>query len=83
MVGERERDTLALSIRGERAWPDRGSLERFGAEACEVTIAGGVIDEIADRAVDFTYEASESAIREQIPASAGAVRTRRRRRTTA
>lgn len=42
------RDTLALSLGGSKAWPDRQSLERFGHEHCEVRHPAQIIDELRD-----------------------------------
>lgn len=80
-------DTLALALRGERAWPHRRTLERFGAEACEVTNPGRVIDEVIDNALDFAYQDPESVmwqrIREQVRLGGNAIRGETARRRSA
>ena len=55
-----KRDVLALSLAGDRAWPDRRRLERFGVESCAVGSPGRLIDDVIERTLDFKYEDQES-----------------------
>ncbi|MGQ0656077.1 MAG: type II toxin-antitoxin system HipA family toxin [Betaproteobacteria bacterium] len=48
------RDTLALGLGGTKSWPDRRRLERFGHEHCLLRKPGAIIDEVTERALDFT-----------------------------
>ena len=59
-------DVLALGLRGSRKWPDRKSLERFGAEVCGVKNVGRVVGEIMERTMGYRYPDSESDMWEKV-----------------
>ncbi len=59
-------DVLALGMGGSKAWPGRGTLERFGAEACGVRNPAQAIDEVIERAMDYRHADPGSAIWQQI-----------------
>ena len=61
-------DVLALGLRGSRKWPDRHSLERFGAEACGVKNVGRVVEEVIERAMGYRYPDSGSEMWQKIRA---------------
>ena len=46
-------DTLALGLRGTRAWPDRATLEWFGRNHCGLERPGKRIDEVLERALEY------------------------------
>jgi serine/threonine-protein kinase HipA len=84
------KDLLALGIAGSKAWPDRRALEKFGAASCNVARPERVIDEVVERALEFTPDDRKSkiwrAIRKQMEAAVQALAATRkpvRRRNTA
>ena len=46
-------DVLALGMGGEKSWPSRKVLERFGTQSCEVHNSAKVLDEVIERSMDF------------------------------
>jgi serine/threonine-protein kinase HipA len=54
------RDVLALSLHGSRAWPNAGTLERFGKVACDVKNPAATIDEIIERAMAYKPDEPET-----------------------
>ncbi len=50
------RDTMALSLEGSKAWPDRSALETFGRQVCELENAGALIDEVVEGALAYAPE---------------------------
>jgi serine/threonine-protein kinase HipA len=46
-------DSLALGLAGTKAWPNRKTLEKFGAKACDVPRPGRVVDEVIDGAMQY------------------------------
>jgi serine/threonine-protein kinase HipA len=55
------KDTLALSLGGTRAWPDRARLEAFGSESCNVPHADRIIDDMIERAMEYRPGDARSA----------------------
>ena len=47
------KDVLALGLMGTKAWPDRKTLETFGAHHCDLTSPGRIIDEARDAVMGF------------------------------
>jgi serine/threonine-protein kinase HipA len=48
-----EDDRLALSVGGSKAWPDRRTLEKFGAVSCLVARPGRMLDEVMEKAMSY------------------------------
>jgi serine/threonine-protein kinase HipA len=69
-------DRLALSIGGSKAWPERRTLERYGAVACQVARPERVLDEVVERAMDFRPASASriwKAIRKEMELGLGAL----------
>jgi serine/threonine-protein kinase HipA len=71
-------DRLALGIGGTKAWPNRKTLEKFGATACNLVRPERVIDEVIERAMDYKPDDPASsmwkALREEMELGALAIR---------
>jgi serine/threonine-protein kinase HipA len=76
------KDTLALSLGGSKAWPERSALEQFGRESCHVLRPGAIIDEVAERAMDYRPRDARSktwkALRAEIEKGVHALKATRR-----
>jgi serine/threonine-protein kinase HipA len=57
-----KKDVLALGMAGSKSWPTRDALEEFGTTYCSIRNPGRVIDELAEKAMDYRYGDAESAM---------------------
>jgi len=57
-----KKDVLALGMAGSKSWPTRNVLEEFGTTYCSIRNPGRVIDDLAEKAMDYRYDDTESTV---------------------
>lgn len=67
-----------LSIGGSKAWPDRKTLEKFGALNCNVARPDRIVDHVIEQAMDYGPVGLESdmwlAMRKEIESGVHALK---------
>jgi serine/threonine-protein kinase HipA len=61
-------DVLALSLGGNKAWPDRKRLERFGKEICSLKNPATTIEELIERVTEYQYDDPDSVMWKKVEA---------------
>ena len=56
------KDQMALGMGGTKAWPNRKTLEKFGATACNLARADRIIDDVMERVMDYKPEDPSSSV---------------------